>query len=155
MSSGSSKADLAAKAYAQKYPYIKPGARLFCLKGPLEVRSVSADPSGKILVACSQGKPYDGAYFALYASRTNDPASLVEAYQKAARSTWWTQSPEALLSPDDASIAPHARQAYGIRCQNDRATDPYDSIRDIGKLAGSGKADEYGYAKPKGDKGLF
>src|SRR5574344_382403 len=103
---------MAVKAYAQKYPYIKEGIQLFTVRGPVRVKAVTADLAGRITVECADGKRYDGAYFGLYASRSNAPDAVVSAYDAATRLTWKQPIPQPLMSPDDLSIAPYARQSY-------------------------------------------
>lgn len=139
---------MAAKAYAQKYPHIKEGATLYTIHGPIRVTSVTVDPSGRVEVGCADGRRYDGAYFGLYASRSNAPDAVVSAYDAAARSTWNQPIPQTLLSPDDPSIAPYARQSYLQRHDQAEQGAPLDA-NDPLLRKWNGKADAHGYERSK------
>ena len=109
---------MAVKAYAQKYPYIKEGAQLFTVRGPVRVKALAADLAGHITVECADGKKYDGAYFGLYASRSNAPDAVVSAYDAATRMTWKQPNPQPLMSPAWPPRAPaHATRCAWAECQ--------------------------------------
>ena len=139
---------MAVKAYAQKYPYIKEGVQLFTVRGPVRVKAVTADLSGHIAVECADGKKYDGAYFGLYASRSNAPDAVVSAYDAATRLTWKQPIPQALMSPDDPSIAAYARQSYLERHDSVEQGAPLDA-EDPLLNKWHGKTDMYGYERSK------
>jgi hypothetical protein len=139
---------MAVKAYAQKYPYIKEGIQLFTVRGPVRVKAVTADLTGRITVECADGKRYDGAYFGLYASRSNAPDAVVSAYDAATRMTWKQPVPQPLMSPDDLSIAPYARQSYqALHDSMEQGTPLEETDPLLNKW--HGKTDMFGYEKSK------
>ena len=140
--------NMAAKTYEQKYPYIKEGATLFTIHGPVRVKSVVADSAAHIVVECADGKKYDGAYFSLYAIRSNAPDAVVSAYDAATRSTWKQPNPQPLLSPDDSSIASYARQSYRQHHDQTEQGTPLNANDPLLKKW-NGKTDLYGYEKNK------
>lgn len=139
---------MAAKAFAQKYPYIKEGATLFTIRGPVRVKAVVVDSAAHVTVECVDGKKYDGAYFGLYAIRSNAPDAVVSAYDAATRLTWKQSAPQPLLSPDDSSIAPYARQSYRQHRDQIEQGAPLDANDPLLKKW-NGKTDMYGYEKNK------
>lgn len=139
---------MAVKAYAQKYPYIKEGAQLFTVRGPVRVKALAADLAGHITVECADGKKYDGAYFGLYASRSNAPDAVVSAYDAATRMTWKQPNPQPLMSPDDLSIAPYARQSYLERYNSTEQGAPFEEADPL-LNKWHGKTDMHGYEKSK------
>ena len=139
---------MAVKAYTQKYPYIKEGVTLYTIHGPVRVKAVMADLSGRITVECADKKKYDGAYFGLYASRSNAPDAVVSAYDAATRLTWKQPIPQPLMSPDDLSIAPYARQSYLERYNSTEQGAPLDEADPL-LNKWHGKTDMYGYERSK------
>jgi hypothetical protein len=139
---------MAVKAYAQKYPYIKEGALLYTIHGPVRVASVSADMAGHITVECTDKKKYEGGYFGLYASRSNAPDAVVSAYDAATRLTWKQPVPQPLMSPDDLTIAPYARQSYLERYNSTELGQPLDAGDPL-LNKWHGKTDMYGYERSK------
>jgi hypothetical protein len=139
---------MAVKAYAQRYPYIKEGTQLFTVRGPVRIKAVTADLSGRITVECSDGRKYDGAYFGLYASRSNAPDAVVSAYDAATRMTWKQAAPQPLMSPDDLTIAPYVRQSYLERYNSTEQGAPLDGTDPL-LNKWHGKTDMYGYEKSK------
>jgi hypothetical protein len=139
---------MAVKAYAQKYPYIKEGALLYTIHGPVKVVSVSADLSGHITVECADKKKYDGGYFGLYASRSNAPDAVVSAYDAATRLTWKQPNPQPLMSPDDLTIVPYVRQSYSEHYNSTELGQPLDASDPL-LNKWHGKTDMFGYEKSK------
>ena len=139
---------MAVKAYAQKYPYIKEGIQLFTVRGPVRVKAVTADLAGRITVECADKKKYDGAYFGLYASRSNAPDAVVSAYDAATRMTWKQTAPQPLMPPDDLTIIPYARQAYLERYNSAEQGTPLDATDPL-LNKWHGKTDMFGYERSK------